>query len=101
MNIQHSEYVNPAAGIKSRQPRKPYAMTLKERAINMDLEIGTASHEAMKRRRIMILLFSHSTPWSGNQAMRAALGEPRRDESSMRLISFQSFRMFRRDGYRG
>ena len=72
---------------KPRQPQKPYATTSKERA-----------RTAMKRRRIMLLPSSHSTPWSGNQAMRAAPGDPRRDEISMRLIRCQSFPMFRRDG---
>lgn len=28
IEYQHREYVNPAAGIKSRQPEKPYAMTV-------------------------------------------------------------------------
>ena len=49
----------------------------------------------------MLLPSSHSTPWSGNQAMRAASGDPRRDEISMRLIRCQSFPMFRRDGCQG
>ncbi|MCM1226693.1 MAG: hypothetical protein NC320_04605 [Clostridium sp.] len=54
---------------------------------------------AMKRRRTMILPSSHSTPWSGNQAMRAAPGEPRRDEISMRSVSCRSFTTLRHDGY--
>ena len=60
-------------------------------------------HESCGRNKprqpqIMLLPSSHSTPWSGNQAMRAAPGDPRRDEISMRLIRCQSFPMFRRDG---
>jgi hypothetical protein len=57
---QHREYVNPAAGIKSRQPKKPYAKTLKERATNMQFQNPEQlSGRAMKRRRIMILPPSH------------------------------------------
>lgn len=61
MNIQHSEYVNPATGIKSRQPRKPYATTSKERARNVKLGNRDSFPWARKRRRIMILPSSHAS----------------------------------------
>ena len=73
MNIQHRENVNPAAGIKSRQPKKPYACGKYEAS-----KSGTAFRKGDETQED-----NDTSAQPQTQAMGAALREPQRDEMSM------------------